>query len=631
MEARVRPTTQRPGPALLFGAALLTAGPGAIHFALAPMHFQEYVPFGLFFVAAGALQVAAAAAMLLRPSRRLFLAAGAGTVGIIALYLVSRTTGVPIGPRPWRPEMVGFPDVACTTMELVSLPLFALAAFRRPRPRRRHPVRVGLAAAPATLLAVALTFVGTGSAGASMPVSYDVAPIVPGQPSTSVDLLTAPPGDEPVRTYTLTARVARIHGQDAWTYDGTVPGPELRVVQGDRLRVTLVNHLPESTTIHWHGVPGVPNAEDGVAGITQQAVPPGRSMTYEFVVSDPGTYWYHSHQDTSNQVSRGLYGALVVEPRSSLAEDRDYAVVLHNGVAGGVAANGSSDLRLAARPGERVRLRLVNAVAPGMDGTPEAPVLLGAPYRVVALDGRDLNQPQLLGPQRISIGMGQRADLVFRMPASGAVRLVDTESQSPSSGVQSAIAAAAGSVSLPSETIGDGALPASARLDLLPVFDPIHYGVPAADPVATAHADATYPIVLTERPGFHYGSIQLVHEINGRASPSIPPITVHEGQVVRLHMVNDTSEYHPMHLHGHTMSVLSRNGDPVTGSPVRLDSVLVGPHETWDVVFLADNPGLWMLHCHVLLHAAFGLTMSIDYAGISTPYSMGTRMGNMPE
>ena len=105
----------------------------------------------------------------------------------------------------------------------------------------------------------------------------------------------------------------------------------------------------------------------------------------------------------------------------------------------------------------------------------------------------------------------------------------------------------------------------------------------------------------------------------------------HEGEVLRLHIVNDTAEYHPMHLHGHTMSVLSRNGQPVTGSPVRVDTVLVGPHETWDVVFLADNPGLWMFHCHVLLHAAFGLTMSIDYAGITTPYEMGTRSGNLPE
>jgi FtsP/CotA-like multicopper oxidase with cupredoxin domain len=296
-----------------------------------------------------------------------------------------------------------------------------------------------------------------------------------------------------------------------------------------------------------------------------------------------------------------------------------------------VAADGTSDLHLAALPGERVRLRLVNAVAPGMDGTPEAPVLLGAPYRVVALDGRDLDQPQELGPQRVTIGMGQRADLVFTMPASGAVRLVDTESQAHSSGVQSTIAAIAGPVRLPVVTVGQGALPAAPRLDALPVFDPLHYGVAAADPVAAAPANATFPIVLAEQPGFHDGTVQLVHEINGESSPNVPTIVVHEGEVVHLHIVNDTAEYHPMHLHGHTMSVLSRDGRPATGSPVRLDTVLVGPHQTWDVAFLADNPGLWMFHCHVLLHAAMGLTMSIDYAGISTPYEMGTRSGNQPE
>jgi FtsP/CotA-like multicopper oxidase with cupredoxin domain len=217
------------------------------------------------------------------------------------------------------------------------------------------------------------------------------------------------------------------------------------------------------------------------------------------------------------------------------------------------------------------------------------------------------------------------------MPASGAVRLVDTESQSHSSGVQSAIASVASTGGLPVVTVGDGAVPASPRLEAVPAFDPIHYGIAAADPVAAAAVDASFPILITDQPGFHDGRIELVHEINGAASPNIPPITVHEGQVVRLHIVNDTSEYHPMHLHGHTMSVLSRNGDPVTGSPMRLDSVTVGPHETWDVVFLADNPGLWMLHCHVLIHAAFGLTMSVNYAGITTPYEMGTRSGNMPE
>jgi FtsP/CotA-like multicopper oxidase with cupredoxin domain len=434
-----------------------------------------------------------------------------------------------------------------------------------------------------------------------------------------------------VRAFTLTAQVARIDGQEAWTYDGTVPGPELRARQGDRVRVTLVDRLPVSTTIHWHGVPGLPNAEDGVAGVTQQAVAPGHSMTYEFVASAAGTYWYHSHQDTSSQLAHGLYGALVVEPAGGPTEARDYSVVIHY-LAGAVMANGSPDLHLAARPGDTVRLRLIDAVSPGMDGGPEVPVLLGAPYRIVSFDGRDLDQPGTLGPERIPLGMGQRADVVFTMPASGAVRLLDTEQMGDVTGVQSAITSLAGGrPRLPVVTIGDGSAPAPEPAASLPVFDPLRYGAPAPDPVAATAPAATHPVVITENPGFRDGSVQLVHEINGRASPDVPPIVVHEGDVVRLHIVNDTGEYHPMHLHGHTMSVLDRDGVPVQGSPIRLDTVLVGPHQTWDVAFLADNPGIWMFHCHVPLHAAFGLTMTIDYAGVTTPYAMGTRSGNMPE
>jgi FtsP/CotA-like multicopper oxidase with cupredoxin domain len=405
----------------------------------------------------------------------------------------------------------------------------------------------------------------------------------------------------------------------------------LRVTQGDRVRVTLVNRLPDTTTIHWHGV-RVPNAEDGVAGVTQDAVPPGASYTYEFVARDAGTYWYHSHQDTLNQVSRGLFGALIVEPSGgSVPEARDYTVLLHSAPSGsGIAFNGSAaDVRFAARPGELVHLRLINAVPPDMDGGPEAPVLLGALYRVVALDGHDLNQPQLLGPERLPLGMGQRADLVFTMPASGAVRLIDTELHGqPSAGERFFPAATPPKGSV---TIGDGPVPAPDALDRLPVFDLTRYGSPAVDPVAAGPFDATYPVVLAEGPGFHDGRIELVHTINGRASPYVPPISVREGQVVRLHIVNDTGEYHPMHLHGHIYSVLAKNGEPILGSPLHLDSMLVGPHETWDVAFRADNPGIWMFHCHVLLHAAFGMSMTVNYAGITTPFEMGSRSGNVPE
>ncbi|MGH7536209.1 MAG: multicopper oxidase family protein, partial [Gemmatimonadales bacterium] len=112
----------------------------------------------------------------------------------------------------------------------------------------------------------------------------------------------------------------------AWTYNGTVPGPEIRVVEGDRLRVTLRNLLEEPTSIHWHGLP-VPFSMDGVPELTQQAVPPGGTFLYEFTAARPGTYWYHTH--FGYQLDRGLYGGLVVEPvRESLRYDQEYTLVL---------------------------------------------------------------------------------------------------------------------------------------------------------------------------------------------------------------------------------------------------------------------------------------------------------------
>jgi FtsP/CotA-like multicopper oxidase with cupredoxin domain len=141
----------------------------------------------------------------------------------------------------------------------------------------------------------------------------------------------------------------------------------------------------------------------------------------------------------------------------------------------------------------------------------------------------------------------------------------------------------------------------------------------------------TAPVVLRERPGFHDGAIQLVHTINGHASPRVPPIVVHTGDLVHLHMVNDTDEFHPMHLHGHVMTVLAADGRPARGSPIQLDTVLLAPRQTVDVAFRADNPGIWMLHCHVLVHARMGMSMTVNYAGVTTPFEMGSRSGNTPE
>jgi FtsP/CotA-like multicopper oxidase with cupredoxin domain len=624
-------STPRYSPVGLLSAAVLTLGAGAIHLAVMPEHLEEYLPFGLFFLVVAVAQIGAAPVLLIRPSSRLAVGVAVASLALVGLWLLSRTTGLPVGPEPWSPEEVGLPDVMCVLLESAGALVAVALAIRGRRPRRRRPVCTPLALVPVVLLATVATVVGVGTGASGMPMAFSAAPPADVPGGISVTDLVAAPGPQPVEEFTLTAQDSVIDGQPAETYDGTVPGPELRVTLGDRVRVTLVNQLSVATTVHWHGV-RVPNAADGVAGMTQDAVAPGDSYTYEFVATDPGTFWYHSHQDTGNQLPAGLFGALVVEPPGGrTAEEVDRTVLLHNstGDRGLVAVDGTAgDLHIDARPGQTVRLRIIDAVSSGMDGATEAPVLLGAPYRVVALDGNDLVGPTPLGPQRLQLGMGQRADLVFTMPASGAVRLIDSRIPGATSLLQGFFGSPA--AARETVTIGDGALPPAVDPLTLPIFDPLTYGTPAPDPT-TGPADVTAPVVLAEGPGFHDGEIQLVHSINGAASPEVQPIEVREGQLVRLHAVNTTGEFHPMHLHGHVMTVLDVDGRAPTGSPVHVDSVLLGPHETVDVAFLADNPGIWMLHCHVLVHASMGMSMSINYSGVSTPFEMGSHSGNVPE
>jgi FtsP/CotA-like multicopper oxidase with cupredoxin domain len=613
----------------LWSAALFTLGAAFIHLAVAPGHLGEWLPFGIFFIGVGFGQIVLAADLLNRPTRRLIATIAAVNVGLIALWYVSRTSGLPIGPTPGQPEAVGLEDLACTASELLSIPLLlSLIAWPARRKLRRY-VFIGLGSLPATLVSIALTMIAVAATLSQMPEAVNAAPARPNQSTTPVTALTEPGGDLPVEYFTLTAAPAVIDGQSVWALNGNVPGPELRVNQGDRVRVTLVNHLPESTTLHWHGVI-LPNAEDGVAGVTQDAIAPGAEYTYEFVAREAGTYWYHSHQQTGEQLPKGLFGALVVVPSGSTAQgQRDYAVMLH-GETGAVSINGQpNSLHLDAKSGETVRLRLINAVAPGMDGGPEAPLLVGAPFKVVALDGRDLNQPDVLQNSRVPLGMGQRADIVFTMPTSGSVQLLDTELEGGANPISKFFQPS--EARLASVIIGDEDAPSAVDAASAPLFDILHYGVPTDDPVANATLDRTLPLVLGEHPGIRDGVPQLIHTINSQASPDVTPITVDEGEFVRLHIVNTTSEYHPMHLHGHVFSILAVDGQPLTGSAIHQDSVLVGPNQTVDVAFAANNPGVWMFHCHVLLHASMGMTTTVNYVGYSTPFEMGTRSGNMPE
>ena len=208
----------------------------------------------------------------------------------------------------------------------------------------------------------------------------------------SVAQLRGPAG-RPDRRFTLTARhgtvrLASGRTADALTFDGRVPGPELRVREGDLVEVTLVNKdVTQGVTIHWHGV-DVPNAEDGVAGVTQDAVPPGGRYVYRFRAEQAGTFWYHTHQSSAKQVRRGLFGAFVIEPRAASSGVLDLTLVAHD-VGGRPAFNAVDGVeRRAVRAGTPVRLRLVNS-----ENTPQTFTVAGTPFRVVAVDGTDLNAP----------------------------------------------------------------------------------------------------------------------------------------------------------------------------------------------------------------------------------------------
>jgi FtsP/CotA-like multicopper oxidase with cupredoxin domain len=449
----------------------------------------------------------------------------------------------------------------------------------------------------------------------------------------SVTDLTGPRDQTPDVRYTLTAQQRRIRlGSgalvEAWTFNGQVPGPLLRVRQGDLVQVTLVNQLPrEGVTVHWHGV-DVPNAEDGVAGVTQDAVGPGQRFVYRFRAQQVGSFWYHSHQASSQAVARGLFGPLVILPKAARgAADHgpaavDLPVMAHAWptARGERVAFGTWDTlqRKAVPAGTPVRLRLVNTsdntTWSAADKTPRTLAFGGVPFTVAAIDGTDVNQPSDLPAARIPMGIGGRYDLTFTMP-DHPVRLVDLGN--PTAGLL-----------LSPDGRGDAApVPADA-----PVFDPAHYGTPAPTPFTLASRfDRRFRLVLDDGPAFFDGHFGLLPKINGRVFPDTPMLMVRRGDLVTTTIINRGHLDHPMHLHGHHVLVLARNGAPTSGSPWWADTVEVVPGEVVQVAFRADNPGIWMDHCHNLEHAAQGMVLHLGYDGVTSPYQIGHATANRPE
>jgi FtsP/CotA-like multicopper oxidase with cupredoxin domain len=410
-----------------------------------------------------------------------------------------------------------------------------------------------------------------------------------------VDTLTEPslePADVRVELVAREERFRLASGEEVtgYTLNGTSPGPAIRAELGQLVEVRLVNEsVPDGVTLHWHGV-NVPNADDGVAGVTQDAVPVGGSFTYRFRAEQAGSFWYHSHQVSHVQVLRGLLGALVVTPPGGVGATDALALVhLYGGTR---TVNGrSGETKVEAAPGERVRVRVVNT-----DNAPMSAWVPGAPFRVLAVDGTEVREPGDVRDVAVEVTGGARADIEVVAPArielGGASVLVGDQVPPPAS------------------------RPA-ATLDLL------SYGTPAPLGFDPAAATRSFDYVIGRSPGFLDGVPGMWWTINGHMYPDVPMFMVAEGDVVRMRVENRSGEGHPMHLHGHHAVVLSRNGVAATGSPWWIDSLEVGNGETYEIAFVADNPGVWIDHCHNLPHAVEGLVAHLMYEGVTTPYRLG--------
>lgn len=421
-----------------------------------------------------------------------------------------------------------------------------------------------------------------------------------------------------------------------WGFNNEFPGPVLRYRKGARVAHRLVNELRQETTLHWHGM-RVPNAMDGVSMVTQAAVPGGGHFDYRFALRDSGTFWYHPHHNSFEQVPRGLYGAFIVEEERPPEVDREEVWVLsdmrldegrqqiedfgrlrdigNEGRIGNLLLlNGTvtgPERQWSVRSGERLRLRLINAASARTFRL----LWPGLTAMLIALDGQGI-VPRPLPPEGLELGSGMRADLIVDCLAAPGSQLqvldrgrgervligcqVRDESPLRKKPLGAPMRLAANDIAEP---------------DLARAVD--HYimfqgGMRGGPVIGMVDGKPTKIHELIEQHGLAWTmNFTAQHE---HALMHEPMLGVRQGEHVLLHLINETDYSHPMHLHGHFFRVVAVNGKRYAHPDEWRDTVMMAPRTSLDIAFVADNPGEWMFHCHILDHAAGGMmgTIAVD-------------------
>ena len=407
-----------------------------------------------------------------------------------------------------------------------------------------------------------------------------------------------------------------------WSYGGTLPGNTIRARQGDRITRRLVNDLDVPTSVHWHGI-RIENAMDGVAGLTQDPVPPGGTFDYDFAVPDAGTYWYHAHTNSMEQVARGLSGPLIVEEADAPDVDRDEVLMLgdwlldpetggfvepfdhpmmmsHGGRTGNlVGVNGRFDFGLTAKRHERLRLRLINSANARIFQLR----LQGIAGWTVALDGMPLDEAQ--ETTEIILAPAQRVDLIADItaeegaPAALLMAVDDGWQALVEVTVSGQSARATRDAPQPLPPNPKTALPDLSQARRLKMA--MEGGAMAGMESAIYEGERRDFRALIDRGQFW--------ALAGQAGRSETPFAdLSTGEVVRLKLENRTAFPHAMHLHGMHFRDVRADGSM---GPLR-DTILSIPDQPLEIAFTADNPGKWLFHCHMLAHAASGMITWIN-------------------
>jgi FtsP/CotA-like multicopper oxidase with cupredoxin domain len=411
---------------------------------------------------------------------------------------------------------------------------------------------------------------------------------------------------------------------EVYSYDGQFPGPLIKAGQGERIQKLLKNTLSVPTSVHWHGI-RIENAMDGVAGLTQKAVPPGGEFAYDFAVPDAGTYWYHAHTNSMEQVARGLYGPLIVDETEPPDVDQDEILILddwlldpdtaqfwndfdhpmmmsHGGRLGNlIGTNGQSQVNLSVKRHERLRLRLINAANARIFTLG----LIGLEGWIVATDGMPLAAPQVVDHTLI-LAPAQRIDLIVDVtadkgaPAALVRRDDDGEWRSQVSfTVDSVQASVRRPVPAP--------LPPNPAMDL-----PDLSQARALEMVMEGGAMAGMQSAIHDGQQLGFRSLMQRGQfwaLSGQAGmPDTPFASLSLGESIRMKLINRTVFPHAMHLHGMHFREVLQDG---TFGPMR-DTILSLPDEPLEIAFDANNPGKWLLHCHMLAHAKSGMTTWLE-------------------